>query len=153
MLLIKIEKSLNDPSIIILEEFENTKRGNQNPYIEEEQTTQRPKKKVRKDKQRSTKHRYTTKDRVTRTPLKIGSELGCSGRVSSFCSTSIHVANYVFITHIQIRCYFNKICDKRRYKNHIMSLFHLQIYIHIERASNQLSIKLHVTRKRSSIWK
>ena len=38
--------------------FEDTKRGNQNPYIEEEQTThvQWPKEKVQKDKQRSTKH-------------------------------------------------------------------------------------------------
>jgi hypothetical protein len=48
------------------------KRGNQNPYIEEEQTTQWPKEKVQKDKQRSTKHTYKTKDRVTRTPLKTG---------------------------------------------------------------------------------
>jgi hypothetical protein len=47
-------------------------RGNQNPYIEEEQTTQWPKEKVQKDKQRSTKHTYKTKDRVTRTPLKTG---------------------------------------------------------------------------------
>jgi len=31
------------------------KRGNQNPYIEEEQTTQWPKEKVQKDKQRPTK--------------------------------------------------------------------------------------------------
>jgi Na+-transporting methylmalonyl-CoA/oxaloacetate decarboxylase gamma subunit len=30
-------------------------RGNQNPYIEEEQTTQWPKEKVQRDKQRSTK--------------------------------------------------------------------------------------------------
>ena len=52
------------------EEFEDTKRGNENPYIEEEQTTQWPKEKVQKDKQRSTKHTYKTKDRVTRTPLK-----------------------------------------------------------------------------------
>ena len=40
-------------------------RGNQNPYIEEEQTTQWPKAKVQKDKQRSTKHTNKTKDRVT----------------------------------------------------------------------------------------
>jgi hypothetical protein len=33
------------------EEFEDTKRGNQNPYIEEDQTTQLPKEKVQKDKQ------------------------------------------------------------------------------------------------------
>ena len=57
-------------------------RGNQNPY------TQWPKEKVQKDKQRSTKHTYKTKDRVTRTPLKTGGELRCSGRVSSSCSTS-----------------------------------------------------------------
>ena len=48
------------------------KGGNQNPYIEDEQTTQRPKEKVQKDKQRSTKHTHKTKDRVIRTPLKIG---------------------------------------------------------------------------------
>jgi hypothetical protein len=37
-------------------------RGNQNPYTEEEQTTQWPKEKVQKDKdkQRSTKHTYKT---------------------------------------------------------------------------------------------
>jgi hypothetical protein len=45
-------------------------------------------KKVQKDKQRSTKHTYITKDQVTRTPLKTGSEFRCSGRVSSSCSTS-----------------------------------------------------------------
>ena len=63
-------------------------RGNQNSYIKEEQTTQWTKEKVQKDKQRSTKHTYKTKDRVTRTPLKTGGELRCSGRVGSFCSTS-----------------------------------------------------------------
>ena len=39
----------------------------QNPYIKEEQTTHWPKEKVQKDKQRSTKHTYKTKDQVTRT--------------------------------------------------------------------------------------
>ena len=56
--------------------------------IEEEKTTQRPKEKVQKDKQRSTKHTYKTKDQVTRTPLKTGGELRCFGRVGSSCSTS-----------------------------------------------------------------
>jgi hypothetical protein len=42
----------------------------------------------KKDKQRSTKHTYKTKDRVTRTPLKTGGELMYSRRVSSSCSTS-----------------------------------------------------------------
>ena len=63
-------------------------RGNQNPHIEEEQTTPLPKEKVQKDKQQSTKHTYKTKDRVTRTPLKTGGELSCSGRVFRSCSTS-----------------------------------------------------------------
>jgi hypothetical protein len=62
--------------------------NNQNPYIEEEQTTQWPKEKAKKDKQRSTKHTHKTKYRVTRTPLKTGGELRCSGRVSSSCSTN-----------------------------------------------------------------
>jgi hypothetical protein len=47
-----------------------SERGNQDPYIEEEQTTQWPKEKVQKAKQRSAKHIYKTKDRVTRTPQK-----------------------------------------------------------------------------------
>jgi hypothetical protein len=63
-------------------------RSNQNPYIEQEQTTQWPKEKVQKEKQRSTKHTHKTKDRVTRTPLKTGGELRYSERVSSYCSTS-----------------------------------------------------------------
>jgi hypothetical protein len=63
-------------------------RGNQNPYIEEKQTTQWPKEKVQKDKQWSTEHTHKTNDRVTRTTLKTESELICSGRVSSSCSIS-----------------------------------------------------------------
>ena len=47
-------------------------RGNQNPYNNWEQTKQWPKEKVQKDKQRSTKPTYKTKDWVTRTPLKPG---------------------------------------------------------------------------------
>ena len=46
------------------------------------------KRKSTKDKQRSTKHIYKTKDRVTRTSLKTGDELMCPGRVRSSCSTS-----------------------------------------------------------------
>jgi hypothetical protein len=46
------------------------------------------KEKQKRDRQRSTKHSYKTKDRVTRTPLKTGRELRCSRRVGSSCSTS-----------------------------------------------------------------
>jgi hypothetical protein len=63
-------------------------RGNQKPYIDEEQTTQWQKERAQKDKQWSTKHTYKIKDRVTRTPLKTGGKLRYCGRVSSSCSTS-----------------------------------------------------------------
>ena len=62
--------------------------GNQNPYIEEEQTTQWPKEKGQKDKQQSTKHTYKTKDKLTQTPQKPGGDLKCSGMVNSSCSNS-----------------------------------------------------------------
>jgi len=42
--------------------------------------------KGQKDQKLSTKHK--TKDRVTRTPLKTGDKLRCSGRVDSSCSTN-----------------------------------------------------------------
>jgi hypothetical protein len=48
------------------------KRGNQNPYIEEEQTTQWPKGKVQKDTQQSTKHTHKTKGRVSSSTTKTG---------------------------------------------------------------------------------
>jgi len=51
--------------IVIVRRVWRYQRGNQNPYIEEEQTTQWPKENKQKDKQRSTKHTYKTKDRVT----------------------------------------------------------------------------------------
>ena len=63
--------------------------GNRNPYFEE-QTTQWPKEKGQKDKQRSTNHTHKTKDRVTRTPLKTGDELRCSGGVDSSCSLKLN---------------------------------------------------------------
>jgi hypothetical protein len=65
---------------------------------EEEQTTQWPKDrrtdntmaKRRSTKGRSTKHTHKTKDRVTRTPLKTGGELRCSGRVGSSYLNALH---------------------------------------------------------------
>jgi hypothetical protein len=85
-------------------------RGNQNPYIEEEETTQWPKEKVQKDKQRSTKHTYKTKDRVTRTPLKTGGELRYSGRVSSSCSTSGTIHFNLVTNSVRIRSLSWQIC-------------------------------------------
>ena len=84
-------------------------RGNWNPYIEEEQTTQRPKEKVQKEKQRSTKHTHKTKHRITRDPLKTGGELRCSGRVNSSCSTS-DTRRLILSTHRQWVNWKNYIC-------------------------------------------
>ena len=80
--------------------------GTQNPYIKG-QTTQWPqdtkevlrirtskdrqhKVKRQKDKQRSTKHTYKTKDRVTRSPLKTGGGLRCSSFLSKCSSYDIN---------------------------------------------------------------
>jgi hypothetical protein len=60
-------------------------KGNQNPQIEERQKTQRKKNK-RKNNDKQNIHKI--KDLVTLTPLKIGGELRCFGRVRSSCSTS-----------------------------------------------------------------
>jgi hypothetical protein len=60
-------------------------RGNQNPYIEEEQTTQWPKEKLQKDIQQSTKRPHKSKDRLRRMPLKLGVNLVLR---KSSCSTS-----------------------------------------------------------------
>ena len=56
---------------VIPTDFKSLKipNGNQNPYIEE-QTTQWPKEKVQKDKQRSIKHTYKTKRSNNTNPTK-----------------------------------------------------------------------------------
>ena len=56
------------------------KGGNQNCKIDEGQTTQWPKEKGQKDKQRSTKHTYKTKDRATSIPPKTGVNSGAPER-------------------------------------------------------------------------
>jgi hypothetical protein len=45
--------------------------GNQNPYIDEEQTTQWPKEKGQKDKQRSTKHTHKTKKQLVSIKIQL----------------------------------------------------------------------------------
>jgi hypothetical protein len=78
-------------------------RGNQNPYIEDEQTTQWLNEKLQKDKQRFTKHTHKTKDRVQQTPLKTRGERRWPGRVSSSCPTSgtrrINLVTNLMISH------------------------------------------------------
>jgi hypothetical protein len=65
------------------EEFEDTKGTIRIRMSKNRCVTQCPKEKVQKDKQRSTKNTYKTKDRVTRTPLRTGGELRSSGRVNN----------------------------------------------------------------------
>jgi hypothetical protein len=83
------------------------KGGNQNPYIEE-QTTQWPKEKVQKDKQRSTKHTHKTKDRVTQTPLKTGGEPRCSGttrtdpKITNTFSANLQPSNHVLSLYMEL---------------------------------------------------
>jgi len=63
---VKASKQMNVPlSLTGRRRVWRYQRGNQNPYIEGQ--TRRWPIKVQKDKQRSTKHTYKTKDRVTRT--------------------------------------------------------------------------------------
>ena len=64
------------------EEFEETKGVIRICISKKNRQHNGQKKKVQKDKQRSTKHTYKTKDRVTRTTLKTGGELSCCERVS-----------------------------------------------------------------------
>jgi hypothetical protein len=59
---LKVNQLINE--VINMKSLKIPKAGNQNPYIEEEQTTQWPNEKVQKDKQESTKRTYKTKDRV-----------------------------------------------------------------------------------------
>ena len=81
--------NLTHTQTYILRRVWRYQRGNQKPYIQEKQTThwQWPKEKVKKHKQRSTKRTHKTKDRVTRTPLKLGWTY-VRRKGSSSCSTS-----------------------------------------------------------------
>jgi hypothetical protein len=62
--------NFNQCYFILKEEFEDTKGVIRiRTSKKNRQTTQWPKERGQKDKQRSTKHTHKTKDRVTRTPL------------------------------------------------------------------------------------
>jgi hypothetical protein len=78
MFLPRATKSFSHEANITFAFLEYEKSAILYPYIEEK-TTQWPNEKVQRYKQRSTKHTYKTKDRETRTPLKTGGELWCSG--------------------------------------------------------------------------
>jgi len=71
----------------------------------------------KKDKQRSTKHTHTTKDRVTRTPLNTGDELGCSRREGSSYSTSgtrrVNLVTISFLSNLTIMSLMKVILETR----------------------------------------
>ena len=79
---------IDDQKDAFLEEFEDTKVAIRIRISKKNRQHNGQKETGQKDKQRSTKYTYKTKDRITRTPLKTRSELRCSGMVSSSCSTS-----------------------------------------------------------------
>jgi hypothetical protein len=67
-------------------EFEDTKRVIR--FRKSKKDTQHNGKKYRRTNQDLQNITRKTKDRITRTQLNTGFELGCSGRVSKSCSTS-----------------------------------------------------------------
>jgi hypothetical protein len=106
------------------------KSGNLNPYIKDEQTTQWQKEIVQKDKQRTTKHIYKTKDRVTRSPLKTGCELRCSVRMSSSCSTSdtcrVYYHIFLFVTS-QSNLLYRKSSLRKFYGRHLVDRYGIYV--------------------------
>ena len=68
------------------ERFDDTKRGNQNPYIKEKHTMT----KIKRTETKNDLHNTTqkTKVRTIRTTLKTGDTLKCSEKVGCSCSTS-----------------------------------------------------------------
>jgi hypothetical protein len=82
---------------LCLEEFEDTKGVIRIRISKKNRQNNGQKKKYKR-----TNNAHKTKDRVTRTPLKIGGELKCSGRVSSSCSTRICYCKYSFISFLLI---------------------------------------------------
>ena len=86
-------------------------------YIEKEQTTQWPKEKVQKDKQRSTKHTHKTKDRVTRTTLKTRGEVWLSYLCPKDCYTRFVGRIFIYILFLinsvlLLCCFVYPICKK-----------------------------------------
>ena len=71
----------------VKEELEDTK-GVIRICVSKKNRQHNGQKKINKRTNNDYKHTYKIKDRVTRTPLKTGGELRCSGRIGSSFSTS-----------------------------------------------------------------
>ena len=50
----------------------------------------------KKYKQRSTKHTYQTKDRVTRTPLKMGGAVNCGSKIAERGATNTRKCLFIY---------------------------------------------------------
>ena len=72
--------------IVFKEEFEDTKGVIRIRISKKSRQHNGQKKKYKRTN--NDQHTHKTKDRVTRTPLKLGDELKCSEMISSSCSTS-----------------------------------------------------------------
>ena len=82
--------------IVYQEEFEDTKGAIRSRISKKNRLHNGQKKKYKRTNNDKKNHTYKPKDPVTRTPLKTGGELRCSGRISSPCSTSdTHRVNLV----------------------------------------------------------
>ena len=73
---------------LMYEEFEDTKGVIKIRLSKKNRQYNGQQKKYKRTNNDLQNHTHNTKDRVTRTPLKTGGELGSSGRISSSCSTS-----------------------------------------------------------------
>jgi hypothetical protein len=81
-------ETLCSSSRLATEEFEDTKGVIRICILKKNRQHNGQKKKYKRTNNDLQKYTYKTKDWVTQTPLKIGGDLGCSGRVSSSCSTN-----------------------------------------------------------------
>jgi FtsZ-interacting cell division protein YlmF len=105
--------------LLCYEELEDTKGVIRIRKLKDRQQNAQ-KQRGQRDKQRSTKHTYTTKDGVTRTLLKTEGELRCSGRVGSCQFQSkiyseassemqrVREGNYVFVDLFGWQCFLSK---------------------------------------------
>jgi hypothetical protein len=86
---------------------------------------------VQKDKQRSTKHTYKTKDRVTRTRLKTGGELRCSVRFIQVKLTDmLYIGALIKVRSIQDSGLL-RFCLDRFYSVISPSLWNVFIYFYL----------------------
>jgi hypothetical protein len=121
-------------------------RGNQNPFVEEEQTIQWPKEKVQKDKQRSTKHTHKTKDRVTRIRQKrslFDHYIVYPSLIDSFCVSLLTSSNFsdVICTYVLMAVYWLHRTHVHVNNRMFVACFHVTVYVTMTIYLQRLSSK------------